>query len=119
MVDFTKNFVIAFLNLPADAFVSIIQFSGLTQGEELLNCVKGNSPEKVGEQGEKEKELHEKFICYSKTNGGALDSGISAAYMKIPAVSPGIKALRRTEGIKWRRIQTGADLLKCCQNYSG
>ena len=57
MVDFTKNFVIAFLNLPADAFVSIIQFSGLTQGEELLNCVKGNSPEKVGEQGEKVKEL--------------------------------------------------------------
>ena len=53
MLDFAKNFVIAILNLPADAFVSIIQFSGLTQGEELLNCVKGNSPEKVGEQGEK------------------------------------------------------------------
>ena len=39
---------------------------------------------KVIKEGEKEKKLYEKFMCYCKTNGGALDASISAANIKIP-----------------------------------
>eukprot|EP00416_Gambierdiscus_australes_P042361 CAMPEP_0171097228 /NCGR_PEP_ID=MMETSP0766_2-20121228/47350_1 /TAXON_ID=439317 /ORGANISM="Gambierdiscus australes, Strain CAWD 149" /LENGTH=722 /DNA_ID=CAMNT_0011556397 /DNA_START=60 /DNA_END=2228 /DNA_ORIENTATION=+ len=46
---------------------------------------------KVTEEGEKEKELYEKFMCYCKNNGGDLSSSIAAAEDKIPAVSTQIK----------------------------
>merc|ERR1719197_664917 len=38
---------------------------------------------KVEAEGEKEKELFEKFMCYCKTSGGALEKGIADAEVKI------------------------------------
>eukprot|EP00416_Gambierdiscus_australes_P045065 CAMPEP_0171105660 /NCGR_PEP_ID=MMETSP0766_2-20121228/63158_1 /TAXON_ID=439317 /ORGANISM="Gambierdiscus australes, Strain CAWD 149" /LENGTH=708 /DNA_ID=CAMNT_0011566577 /DNA_START=54 /DNA_END=2180 /DNA_ORIENTATION=+ len=46
---------------------------------------------KVTEEGEKEKELYEKFMCYCKNNGGDLSGSIASAEAKIPAVSTEIK----------------------------
>merc|ERR1719502_1942985 len=45
---------------------------------------------KVTAEGEKEKELYEKFQCYCKTSGGTLSDSIAAAEAKIPAVSSDI-----------------------------
>merc|ERR1719183_2051222 len=39
---------------------------------------------KVEAEGEKEKELYDKFMCYCKTSGGALEKGIADANVKIP-----------------------------------
>merc|ERR1719287_259321 len=47
---------------------------------------------KVKEEGEKEKELYEKFMCYCKNSGGDLDASISAAEAKVPAVTSEIEA---------------------------
>mmetsp|Transcript_151322 Transcript_151322/g.367577 ORF Transcript_151322/g.367577 Transcript_151322/m.367577 type:complete len:739 (+) Transcript_151322:84-2300(+) len=47
---------------------------------------------KVTEEGEKEKELYEKFMCYCKHGGGDLEASISAAETKVPAVSSNIEA---------------------------
>lgn len=48
--------------------------------------------QKVSEEGEREKELYEKFMCYCKTSGGDLGSSISAAETKIPALGKDIEA---------------------------
>lgn len=45
---------------------------------------------KVSEEGEKEKELYEKFMCYCKTSGGDLAKSIEAAEVKIPALESDI-----------------------------
>jgi len=47
---------------------------------------------KVEAEGEKEKELYEKFMCYCKTGGSDLSASISAAEAKVPAVSSDIEA---------------------------
>eukprot|EP00928_Gymnodinium_smaydae_P070408 TRINITY_DN54252_c0_g1_i1.p1 TRINITY_DN54252_c0_g1~~TRINITY_DN54252_c0_g1_i1.p1 ORF type:complete len:707 (+),score=228.77 TRINITY_DN54252_c0_g1_i1:80-2200(+) len=47
---------------------------------------------KVTEEGEKEEELYKKFMCYCKTNGGALQESISSAGIKAPALEDEIKA---------------------------
>jgi septal ring factor EnvC (AmiA/AmiB activator) len=47
---------------------------------------------KVSEEGEKEKELYEKFMCYCKNGGGALQASISDAETKIPQVGADIEA---------------------------
>jgi len=46
---------------------------------------------KVQEEGAREKELYDKFMCYCKTGGGDLTSSIGAAEQKIPAVSSDIE----------------------------
>jgi len=46
---------------------------------------------KVAAEGEKEKELFEKFMCYCKTSGGDLEKGIAAAEEKIPKLGSAIK----------------------------
>merc|ERR1712038_1294006 len=46
---------------------------------------------KVQEEGAREKELYEKFMCYCKSGGGELSSTIGAAETKIPAVSSDIE----------------------------
>eukprot|EP00416_Gambierdiscus_australes_P045640 CAMPEP_0171094746 /NCGR_PEP_ID=MMETSP0766_2-20121228/42245_1 /TAXON_ID=439317 /ORGANISM="Gambierdiscus australes, Strain CAWD 149" /LENGTH=107 /DNA_ID=CAMNT_0011553449 /DNA_START=54 /DNA_END=373 /DNA_ORIENTATION=+ len=46
---------------------------------------------KVMEEGEKEKELYEKFLCYCKSNGGELSASISKAEERIPALGSEIK----------------------------
>jgi hypothetical protein len=47
---------------------------------------------KVEQEGEKEKDLYQKFMCYCKTGGGDLGSSISAAEDKIPSVTSDIEA---------------------------
>jgi hypothetical protein len=47
---------------------------------------------KVTEEGEKEKELYEKFMCYCKTSGGDLTGAISAAQTKAPQLTSDIES---------------------------
>merc|ERR1719198_1024793 len=47
---------------------------------------------KVKAEGEKEKELYEKFMCYCKNSGGDLDASIAAAEAKAPALTSEIEA---------------------------
>ena len=47
---------------------------------------------KVMEEGEKEKKLYEKFMCYCKKNGGALEASITGANTKVPAIEINIKS---------------------------
>jgi chromosome segregation ATPase len=47
---------------------------------------------KVTEEGEKEKELYEKFMCYCKTGGSDLSAAIAAAEAKGPQVTSAIEA---------------------------
>jgi len=58
----------------------------------------------VEAEGVKEKEMFDKFMCYCKTSGGDLKSGISAAETKIPNVGSNIE-----EG-KSKQTQLKADL---------
>merc|ERR1719188_1261499 len=46
---------------------------------------------KVEAEGEHEKDLFEKFMCYCKTSGGDLAASIEAAEKKIPELSSSIK----------------------------
>lgn len=46
---------------------------------------------KVQEEGEKEKELHEKFMCYCKSNVGVLEKSIADAKTKIPELESEIE----------------------------
>jgi chromosome segregation ATPase len=50
-----------------------------------------NMQKKVEAEGEKEKELYDKFMCYCKTSGGDLTKSISDAETKIPQVTSDIK----------------------------
>merc|ERR1719506_884948 len=50
-----------------------------------------NMQKKVEAEGNKEKELYDKFMCYCKTGGGDLQKSISDAETKIPQVSSDIK----------------------------
>eukprot|EP00408_Alexandrium_pacificum_P063938 CAMPEP_0171176556 /NCGR_PEP_ID=MMETSP0790-20130122/11795_1 /TAXON_ID=2925 /ORGANISM="Alexandrium catenella, Strain OF101" /LENGTH=702 /DNA_ID=CAMNT_0011641447 /DNA_START=87 /DNA_END=2195 /DNA_ORIENTATION=+ len=59
---------------------------------------------KVQEEGEKEKELHEKFVCYCKTSGGDLQQTIATAEAKVPSVGSEIK------GAESQKIQMDEDL---------
>jgi len=45
---------------------------------------------KVTAEGEKEKELYDKFMCYCKNSGGTLGASIAAAETKVPAVTSDI-----------------------------
>jgi septal ring factor EnvC (AmiA/AmiB activator) len=56
----------------------------------VVNLLKGMQ-KKVTEEGEKGKELYEKFMCYCKNAGGDLKASMSAADTKIPAVGASIK----------------------------
>jgi len=46
---------------------------------------------KVEAEGEKEKELFEKYMCYCKTSGGALTTSIADATTKVPELESDIK----------------------------
>merc|ERR1719261_1718970 len=50
-----------------------------------------NMEKKVQAEGEKEKELFDKFMCYCKTSGGDLSKSISDADTKIPQLGADIK----------------------------
>jgi septal ring factor EnvC (AmiA/AmiB activator) len=59
---------------------------------------------KVEEEGKKEQDLYDKFMCYCKTNGGDLDGAIAAAETKIPQLGSDIKAAEE------KKTQTEEDL---------
>jgi septal ring factor EnvC (AmiA/AmiB activator) len=50
-----------------------------------------NMVKKVQAEGEKEKELYDKYMCYCKTSGGDLSKSISDAETKVPALDSDIK----------------------------
>merc|ERR1719498_1608127 len=50
-----------------------------------------NMQKKVEAEGEKEKELFEKYMCYCKTSGGALGKSIADAGTKMPQLEADIK----------------------------
>jgi chromosome segregation ATPase len=50
-----------------------------------------NMQKKVTAEGEKEKELFDKFMCYCKTGAGDLQTSISNAETKIPQVESGVR----------------------------
>merc|ERR1719336_3770487 len=51
-----------------------------------------NMQKTVAAEGEKEKELYEKFMCYCKGGTQELTAAITAAEEKIPAVTSSIEA---------------------------
>jgi len=59
---------------------------------------------KVEAEGEKEKELYEKFMCYCKGGNSDLAGSISSAEDKVPAVSSSIKASEE------KQVQSKEDL---------
>jgi predicted nucleic acid-binding Zn-ribbon protein len=63
-----------------------------------------NMQTKVTEEGKKEQDLFEKFMCYCKTSGGDLDASIQAAKDKIEATASAIEAATK------KKAQTEADL---------
>jgi septal ring factor EnvC (AmiA/AmiB activator) len=69
----------------------------------VVNLLQGMQ-KKVTAEGEREKDLYEKFMCYCKTGGGDLSASISAAETKVPAVSSDI------EESKQKLTQTKSDL---------
>lgn len=51
-----------------------------------------NMAKKVAEEGEKEKDLYEKFVCYCKTGGHDLEESIATNNAKVPALQSDIEA---------------------------
>jgi len=60
----------------------------------------------VGEEGEHDKELHEKFVCYCKTNDGELSAGLEDLRNKIPQIEASV------EEATAEKEQLDADLVK-------
>merc|ERR1719343_394342 len=48
---------------------------------------------KVMEEGEKEEELYEKFVCWCKSGSGTLSASVQAAETKMPEVGSSIKVM--------------------------
>jgi len=67
------------------------EVNGINPIRKVVNLLQGMQ-KKVQAEGEKEKELYEKFECYCKTNGDELSLSISGANTKIPALQSDIEA---------------------------
>jgi len=72
-----------------------------------------NMQKKVEAEGEKEKELFDKYMCYCKTSGGDLSKSIADANIKIPELESDIKEgeARKTgldEDIKQHQVDRSA-----------
>jgi len=70
------------------AHASTVELNPIRKVVNLLQAMQ----KKVEAEGEAEKELYEKFMCYCKNGGQDLGASISAAQEKIPAVSSDIDA---------------------------
>jgi len=77
----------------------------------VVNLLQGMQ-KKVTSEGEREKDLYDKFMCYCKTGGGDLSASISAAETKVPAVSSSI------ESSEQRLTQTKANLKEAQEDKS-
>jgi len=62
----------------------------------VVNMLQSMS-KKVSAEGEKAKDLHEKYLCYCKTGVATLQKGIEAAEDKIPELLSAIKAATEKE----------------------
>ena len=60
----------------------------------------------VTEEGEKDKDLHEKFLCYCEKNDGELTAGLEDLRNKIPQIESSI------EEATAEKTQLDADLVK-------
>jgi len=67
---------------------------------------------KVTAEGEAEKDLYDKFMCYCKNGAGALDGSISSAQNKIPQVGADIKAAEAD------KVKTGEELKAARSNLA-
>merc|ERR1719454_130555 len=65
-----------------------------------------NMKAKVESEGEKEKELYDKFMCYCKNGGDNLQGSITSAETKVPQLASDI------EKAEAEKVQTEADLKK-------
>jgi len=63
-----------------------------------------NLKAKVEGEGEKERELHEKYMCYCKNGAGALEKGIADAGNKVPELEAAIKEAEA------KKVQYDADV---------
>jgi len=63
-----------------------------------------NMQRKIDEEGKKQEEAYDKFMCYCKTNKGELSEGIEAAKAKIESVDSALKQAAEA------KTQTEADL---------
>merc|ERR1719191_349219 len=61
---------------------------------------------KIAAEAEKEKEIHDKYMCYCKNAGTTLQGSIDAADAKIPQVE---SALKEAEGKKIQLTQEVKD----------
>eukprot|EP00443_Scrippsiella_acuminata_P022320 CAMPEP_0115203214 /NCGR_PEP_ID=MMETSP0270-20121206/18532_1 /TAXON_ID=71861 /ORGANISM="Scrippsiella trochoidea, Strain CCMP3099" /LENGTH=420 /DNA_ID=CAMNT_0002616663 /DNA_START=42 /DNA_END=1300 /DNA_ORIENTATION=+ len=64
---------------------------------------------KVTEEGKKEQELYDKFMCYCKTSGGALSASISDAGAKIESVDASIKSSSEKKALTEANLQKDQD----------
>jgi septal ring factor EnvC (AmiA/AmiB activator) len=85
--------VLFLLALPLNASASSQGEGSLAAANPIRKVVTmlQNMVKKVEAEGEKEKELFEKYMCYCKTSGGALSKSIGDAGTKMPQLEADIK----------------------------
>merc|ERR1712014_178053 len=60
-----------------------------------------NMQKKVTDEGEKEKELFDKFMCYCRTSGGELNEEIATAESKVDTLPTAVEeAKEKLKGLK-------------------
>jgi chromosome segregation ATPase len=84
----TVSRIVAFLACLAGCQAAAIQANPVRKVVTLLQKMQ----KQVEMEGEKEKELYDKFMCYCKTGSGDLQASIDAAEVKIPALGKQIEA---------------------------
>jgi septal ring factor EnvC (AmiA/AmiB activator) len=89
-----SRFVVAALALTLSADAMMLRNTAQVQANPIRKVVTllQALQKKVTEEGEKEKELYEKFMCYCTSSGGALDGSIAAAENKNPQLTAEIEA---------------------------
>jgi len=99
-----KLAVLAAGAVSASASVAVEEVEAVANPIRKVVTLLQNMQKKVEKEGEKEKELYEKFMCYCKTGGGELSLSINTATAKVPALQSEIEA---SEG---KLAQTKEDL---------
>jgi len=102
------------------AFAAVIADAGRQESgsEVLANPIRKvvqmlqSMQKKVQEEGKKEEELYEHFMCYCRSGNGGLTASISAAETKVPAVSSDIKSSEE------KLVQTKSDLKQAQEDRS-
>merc|ERR1719230_1749975 len=84
---------VAILAFPADALLARQREAAAAAANPIRKVVTmlQMMMKKVEAEGEKETELYEKYMCYCKTSGGALEKSIADAGTKIPELQSDIE----------------------------